>query len=287
TGRALAPFEAAIAIWKSLISARDAYHRLERRIADFPQLRGSMDLPEPSGHISVEKVIYAPQGSAPILKGVSFEIQPGEMVGIIGPSAAGKSTLAKLMIGILPCSNGTVRLDGAEIFKWNREYLGKYVGYMPQHVDLFNGTVIDNIARMEPEPDQQKVLEAAQMACVHDMILRLPEGYETEIKPGNVSLSPGQRQRIGLARALYKKPKFLVLDEPNINLDGEGEQALLRALQNIREMGITCVVVAHRPTLVNNTHKLLIMQDGMVKEFGPTKQVLGKYIAPAISEAGA
>lgn len=286
TGRALQPFEAAIGIWKSLVMAREAYHRLEKSVAKFPSMRGEMDLPEPEGRVDVETAVFAPGGAKAILKGISLKLEPGEMLGIIGPSAAGKSTLAKLMIGILPPTSGAVRLDGAEIFKWNRDYLGQYVGYLPQSVELFPGTILENIARMEPEPDHKKVLEAAQKACVHEMILRLPEGYETAVRPGNATLSPGQRQRIGLARALYGTPKFLVLDEPNINLDGEGEQALMKALQNIRRMKITTVLVAHRPNLVNHTDKVVILTDGRVKEFGPTPKVLGKYVAPSISEAG-
>jgi ATP-binding cassette, subfamily B, bacterial len=287
TGRALAPFEAAISVWKSLVGARDSYQRLEKTVANFPKLRGDMELPDPQGHLALENAFFAPQGNRMILKNINFQLEPGEMLGIIGPSAAGKSTLAKLIVGILPPTQGAVRLDGAEIFKWNRDYLGKHVGYMPQNVDLFPGTVLDNIARLDPNPDHKKVIEAAQAACVHEMILRLPDGYETMIRPGNATLSPGQRQRIGLARALYGRPSFLVLDEPNINLDGEGEQALVRALQNIRKMGITTVLVAHRPNLVNNTDKVAILQDGALKEFGPTRQILSKYVAPSISEAGA
>ena len=256
-------------------------------MANFPSMRGTMDLPAPEGRLTIENAFFAPSASKPILKGINLTLEHGKMLGIIGPSAAGKSTLAKLAVGILPPTSGSVRLDGAEIFKWNREHLSKYIGYMPQTMDLFPGTVIENIARMDPNPDHKKVLEAAQMANVHEMILRLPEGYETEIRPGNQTLSPGQRQRLGLARALYGKPKFLVLDEPNINLDGEGEQALVKALQNIKQAGITCVVVAHRPNLVSNTDVVVIIQDGKVKEFGPTQKVLGKYIAPSISEAGA
>jgi ATP-binding cassette subfamily B protein len=287
TGRALAPFEAAIGIWKGMISARDSYQRLEKAVANFPKIRGDMELPDPKGHLSIEGAFFAPGGGRMILKNINLKLEPGEMLGIIGPSAAGKSTLAKLIVGILPPTQGAVRLDGAEIFKWNRDYLGKHVGYMPQNVDLFPGTVLENIARMEQEPDHKKVIEAAQAACVHEMILRLPDGYETQIRPGNATLSPGQRQRIGLARAIYGRPSFLVLDEPNINLDGEGENALLRALQNIRQMGITSVIVAHRPNLVNNTDKIAILQDGALKEFGATRQILGKYVAPSISEAGA
>ncbi|MCH2546967.1 MAG: type I secretion system permease/ATPase [Alphaproteobacteria bacterium] len=287
TGRALAPFEAAIGIWKGLTSARDSYNRIEKAVANFPQLRGDMELPDPKGDLSVENAFFAAGGTKAILKNVNFKLAPGEMLGIIGPSAAGKSTLAKLIVGILPPTQGAVRLDGAEIFKWNRDYLGKHVGYMPQNVDLFPGTVMENIARMEAEPDQKKVIEAAQAACVHEMILRLSEGYETVIRPGNSTLSPGQRQRIGLARALYGRPSFLVLDEPNINLDGEGEQALIKALMQIKGMGITTVIVAHRPNLVNNTDKIAILQNGTLKEFGPTRQILGKYVSPSISEAGA
>lgn len=287
TGRALAPFEAAIGIWKTLIAARDALQRLERAAGSFPKLRGDMELPAPEGRLSIEGAFFSPPGGKVILRNITLRLEPGETLGIIGPSAAGKSTLAKLIVGILPPTQGAVRLDGAEIFKWNRDHLGRHVGYMPQNMDLFPGTVLQNIARLAPEPDHKKVIEAAQAACVHEMILRLPEGYETVIRPGNATLSPGQRQRIGLARALYGRPSFLVLDEPNINLDGEGETALLRALANVRGMGITTVIVAHRPTLVNNTDKIAILQDGMLKEFGPTKQILGKYVAPAISEAGA
>lgn len=287
TGRALAPFEAAIGIWKSVVASRDSYQRLEKAVANFPKMRGEMELPNPKGHLAIEGAFFAPGGGKVILRNITLQLEPGEMLGIIGPSAAGKSTLAKLIVGILPPTQGAVRLDGAEIFKWNRDYLGKHVGYMPQNVDLFPGSVLDNIARLDPDPDHKKVIEAAQAACVHEMILRLPEGYETQIRPGNATLSPGQRQRIGLARALYGRPSFLVLDEPNINLDGEGEAALLRALNNIRAMGITSVIVAHRPNLVNNTDKIAILQDGGLKEFGPTKKILAKYVAPAISEAGA
>ena len=274
-------------IWKGFLSARDSYNRLEKGVANFPAIRGHMTLPEPEGYLALENAVFAPQGKAPIIKGISFNLQPGETLGIIGPSAAGKSTLAKMIVGVLPTTAGAVRLDGAEIFKWNREQLGRCVGYLPQNVDLFAGSIMQNIARMLPEPSHEMVLEAAQMACVHEMILRLPEGYDTIVRPGGSTLSPGQRQRIGLARALYGRPRFLVLDEPNINLDGEGESALLRALSNIRQTGTTTVVVAHRPTLVQNTDKLLIVQDGRVKEFGETRQLLSKYRAPSISEAGA
>lgn len=288
SGRALAPFEAAIGLWKSLLAARDAYERLEKTIQHFPHTRGDVELPVPEGRLTLEQVVFAPAGQKPIIKGISLEISSGEMLGIIGPSAAGKSTLAKLMIGVLPTSAGAARLDGAEVFKWNRELLGPYVGYMPQQVELFHGTVLENIARMNPEAEHAAVIEAAQKAGVHEMILQLPEGYETVVRLGNATLSPGQRQRIGLARALYGNPRFIVLDEPNTSLDGDGENALLQALSAIRDSGVTCVVVAHKPSLVRHTDKILILHQGMVKEFGETRQVLSKYLAPHASNvAGA
>lgn len=286
SGRALAPFEAAIGLWKTLLSAREAYKRLEQTIQHFPHQRGDVELPVPEGRVALENVVFAPAGQKPIIRGVSLQLEPGEMLGIIGPSAAGKSTLAKLMIGVLPTSAGAVRLDGAEVFKWSRELLGPYVGYMPQQVELFHGTVLENIARMNPDAQDADVIEAAQKAGVHELILQLPEGYETIIRPGNATLTPGQRQRIGLARALYGNPRFIVLDEPNASLDGEGEQALLQALATIRESKVTCVVVAHKPSLVRHTDKILLLQQGSVKEFGNTADILGKYLAPKARMGG-
>jgi ATP-binding cassette subfamily B protein len=280
--RALSPFESAIGVWKSWLMAREAYHRLDKSFANLGTLRGTIDLPAPTGHIMVEQLVYRPITSQTnIIKGVAFEIKPGEAVGIIGPSAAGKSTLAKLLIGVLPPSNGTVRLDGADIFKWNRQHLGKYVGYMPQDVELFSGTIKDNIARMDKSAPIEKVIEAAQKAYVHDMILQLPHGYETEYTFGNINLSPGQRQRIGLAMALYGNPKYIVLDEPNSNLDGDGERALLQAMNYIRSQGTTLVVVAHRPSIVSAVDKILSMRAGVVEAYGPRDQVLQRYVAAA------
>lgn len=279
-GRALAPFETAIGLWKNVLAARTAFQRLEKNVQRLPHERGEVELPAPEGRITLEQLVYAPAGQKPIIKGISFEIKAGEMLGIIGPSAAGKSTLARLMIGVLAPSAGAVRLDGADIFKWNRQLLGPYVGYMPQQVELFHGTVLENIARMSEQPNHAQVIDAAKKAGVHDLILQLPEGYETVVRPGNATLTPGQRQRIGLARALYGTPRFIVLDEPNASLDGEGEMALMQALSVIRAEGITCVVVAHRPSLVRHTDKILILQQGMAKEFGETQQILGRYLAP-------
>lgn len=277
-GRALAPFENAISTWKSLIATREAYHRLNQALGSGNAVdRGTLELPEPEGRLSVEHLIFTPPKSAPIIKGITFAVNPGQSLGIIGPSAAGKSTLAKLIIGLLPPTHGAARLDGAETFTWNRENFGKYVGYMPQSVDLFTGTIKDNVARMNRDAPMDDVVAACKKAECHDMILRLPNGYETEIKPGSNTLSPGQRQRIGLARALYGNPKFVLLDEPNINLDGDGERALLASLQHMKQAGITFVVVAHRPSIVSNVDLLLVLKGGTVEKFGSTAEVMQHY----------
>ncbi len=278
SGRALSPFDNALSIWKSFVGARDAYHRLEREIQQNPDLRGTMSLPEPSGAVQVEKLYYSPQGGQPIIKNVGFNLPVGSALGVIGPSAAGKSTLAKLLVGVLPPTHGAVRMDGADVFKWNRADVGKYIGYMPQQVDLFDGTIRDNIARMSPEINDEDVFSAAQMAGVHEMILRLPQGYETRYHQHLYSLSPGQRQRIALARALYKRPKMVLLDEPNSNLDSEGEKALMEAMQRIRHAGITLMIVAHKPSLVKYVDYILMLRGGAVESFGPREEVLSKYM---------
>lgn len=285
-GRALAPFENAIGLWKGFINARESYHRLNTALEGTTQLeRGTLELPEPEGHLSVENIIYTPPKSAPIIKGVTFRLNAGESLGIIGPSAAGKSTLSKLIMGLIPPSHGAARLDGAETFKWNRHNFGKYIGYMPQQVDLFAGNIKDNIARMDFNAPMEKVIEAAQMAGVHEMILRLPNGYETAFDQQRYSLSPGQRQRIGLARALYGNPKFVLLDEPNTNLDGDGERALVTALTRMKQAGITHVVVAHRPTIVSMVDKILVLKNGTVERFGPRDEVLRMYTPAGIRQA--
>lgn len=279
TGRALAPFEGAIATWKQMIGARDSYHRLDAALTEKPHLRGTMEMPEPGGTLTVEKLVYTPprSGRPPIIKGIGFSLKANESLGLIGPSAAGKSTLARLLMGILPPTGGSVRLDGVDIFHWNRDDLGKYVGYLPQNVELFPATIRQNIARMEPDATDADVIAAAKYAGCHEMILRLPQGYETEFSPNNLSLSPGQRQRIGLARALYKNPSFVVLDEPNANLDGEGELALRETIMRMKQQGITFVLVAHKPSIVSHVDKILMLQEGTIKDFGPREEVLGKY----------
>lgn len=278
-GRALAPFEGMIAIYKNWIAARDAYTRLNRALSTGKSLdRGTMEMLVPEGRLSVENLIFSPvPGMAPIIRGVSFVLHPGESLGIIGPSAAGKSTLSKLIIGLLPPTHGAARLDGADTFKWNRENFGKFTGYMPQSVELFNGTIRDNIARLDPTATDEEVIKAAQIAGAHEMILRLPKGYETVYQSGQHALSPGQRQRVALARALFRTPKFVVLDEPNTNLDGEGERALVETLRRMKQAGMTFVLVAHRPTLVAAVDKLLVLKAGTIERFGPRDDILKIY----------
>lgn len=276
-GRALAPFEGAISIWKLLVTARESYHRLDAVLESVPNLRGSMALPRPKGRLTAESVYYSPPNTPPILKNINFVLEPGEGLGIIGPSAAGKSTLAKLIIGLVPPTHGSIRLDAAETFKWNRNDFGKHVGYMPQQVDLFNGTIKDNIARMVLDATDEEVIAAAQFAGCHEMILRLPNGYETQFHQGNLSLSPGQRQRIGLARAVFRRPQFVVMDEPNGNLDGDGERALLTALARMKQAGMTFIVVAHRPSIVGSVDKIMMLRHGAVEAFGPREDVLKQY----------
>lgn len=272
-GRALAPVEQAIGGWKGFLNARQAFNRLEKLMSNLPQQPESMPLPMPVGHLSVDRVSFIPPKSdKPIIKNVSFELEPGESLGVIGPSAAGKSTLCRLLVGTWRPTNGHVRLDAADMWAWSPNDLGQHVGYLPQDVELFAGTVRDNISRMR-EASSDEIVSTAALAGVHEMILHLPEGYETQIGPYGATLSGGQRQRIGLARALFGNPRVIVLDEPNANLDHDGEQALIKALMTMRERGSTIVLVAHRPSMVSFVDKLLLLRDGQVEMFGPRDQV--------------
>lgn len=273
-GRALAPVELAIATWKQLIGARAAYHRLDQLLSDFPPRQPGMSLPPPEGRVSVEHLVASAPGSqVPILKGVSFAIQPGEVMGIIGPSASGKSTLARLLVGVWPAMSGKVRLDGADVYTWNKAELGRYIGYLPQDIELFDGTIAENIARFG-EIDAEKVVEAARRAGVHEMILRFPKGYDTPIGEAGSVLSGGQRQRIALARALYGDPVLIVLDEPNSNLDDNGEAALVQAVLQLKQAGRTVIVITHRTSILAAVDKLLLLVDGSVQLFGPRNEVL-------------
>ncbi|WP_334187493.1 type I secretion system permease/ATPase [Noviherbaspirillum sp.] len=273
-GRALAPVQAVIGVWKSWSSTRSAYQRLADLLEANPARAVSMPLPAPQGYLQVEGVVGAPPGSDnSVIKGVTFAIQPGDALGIVGPSGCGKSTLARMLVGTWVGSKGSVRIDGADILNWNKEELGPYLGYLPQDIELFAGTVSENIARFG-EVDSEKVVEAAKRAGVHEMILHFPKGYDTVLGDGGGGLSGGQKQRIGLARAMYGDPSLIVLDEPNSNLDDIGEQALVAAIADLRQRGKTIVLITHRTSIIGITNKLLILRDGVAQMFGPTDQVL-------------
>ncbi|MGR7279851.1 type I secretion system permease/ATPase [Klebsiella aerogenes] len=274
-GRTLAPIEQVINVWKSWSSAKLSYQRLVK-LLDRNPLRGTgMSLPKPQGALSVENVSAIPPGAQgeAVLHGVSFNLQVGDVLGIIGPSASGKSTLARLLVGIWPVSEGIVRLDGADIYQWNKDELGPYIGYLPQDIELFAGTIAENIARFN-DVDAEKVIAAAKLAGVHELILRFPHGYDFVIGNGGSGLSGGQKQRIGLARALYGDPSLIVLDEPNSNLDDAGELALNKAVALLRERQKTVVLITHRTNLLSMTSKLLLLANGKVNAFGTTQQVL-------------
>ncbi|MEG2901007.1 MAG: type I secretion system permease/ATPase [Massilia sp.] len=273
-GRALAPVQQVIGVWKSWGSTRSALERLERLLEVNPERDAGMALPKPTGALAVENVTAGPPGAkVPVLKGVTFAIAAGDVLGVIGPSGSGKSTLARLLVGVWPSMVGKVRLDGADIYQWNKAELGPHVGYLPQDIELFSGTISENIARFG-EVDPEKVVQAAQRAGVHDMILHMPAGYDTKLGDGGAGLSGGQKQRLGLARAMYGDPALLVLDEPNSNLDDVGEQALVRAIMDLRQRGKTIILITHRTTVLGVTGKLLLLRDGAVQAFGPTKDVM-------------
>jgi PrtD family type I secretion system ABC transporter len=280
-GRALAPVEQMIGGWKQLVQARQSFHRLQALLAQ-PRLRPpGLPLPEPTGVLAVEQVSYAfPEQGGTMIKAVDFRLNSGESLAIIGPSAAGKTTLIRLLIGTLRPSAGTVRLDGGDIYQWMREDLGRHVGYLPQNVELFDGTVFENIARMG-EAVTDDVYEATRLAGCHDMIQRLPQGYETQIGDGGLYLSGGQRQLVGLARALFGRPKFVVLDEPNSNLDGESEARLLCALERLKAQATTVVLVSHRPSLLQGVDQILLLKQGSVEMLGPRAEVMRRLITPA------
>jgi ATP-binding cassette subfamily C exporter for protease/lipase len=239
-----------------------------------------MSLPAPEGRLSVEQASVAPPGSSKvILKGITFEIEPGDVLGILGPSGAGKSTLAKMLVGVWQPNLGKVRLDSADVHQWNKQELGKFVGYLPQDIELFAGTVSENIARFAVV-DSEKVVKAAKLVGLHDVILRLPKGYDTVITDAGASLSGGQRQRIGLARAVYDDPQFIVLDEPNSNADDAGENALVKLLESLRAENKTVILITHRTRILNQTTKLLFLNEGALQFFDTTAKVLEKLREP-------
>jgi ABC-type protease/lipase transport system fused ATPase/permease subunit len=301
--RALQPVELLIGGWKSLVEARGAWQRLSAPgaghgvsgVSGVSGISGvnradsghsddgdgdeAVELPTPVGRLEVDKLVFgAGPSRPPVIKGVSFTLEAGQTLGLIGPSASGKSTLARLLLGIWQPQGGVVRLDGADISRWDRERLGPHLGYLPQDVELFAGTVAENIARLGPV-DSAAVVRAAQEAGAHEMILRLPEGYETQVGDAGSSLSGGQRQRIGLARALYGEPRLVVLDEPNANLDTDGEAALAQALQGLKARGCSVVLIGHRPSMMSTVDRLAVLVDGALEGFDRPQALISRYAA--------
>ncbi len=281
-GRALQPIEIAVGNWKSFLAAREAFGRMKLLFQAVGVEPERMRLPTPKGFVTVENLVAAaPGGKTPILKGISFKLGAGELLGIVGPSAAGKSSLARVLVGVWQMAAGAVRLDGYELSQWDPQDLGQHVGYLPQDVELFAGAVAENIARFG-EIDNEAVIAATQLAGCHELIQSLPDGYNTNIGESGQVLSGGQRQRIALARCLYRGPRFLVLDEPNANLDSAGEDALLTALQRLKAAGTTIVIITHKINILSLVDKIMIMGDGMVQAMGSRDEVLRRLAGPKV-----
>lgn len=278
-GRALSPLDQLVAAWKQFVAAKQSWDRLNGLLQSYPNAASRMSLPAPKGHLGVHHLTVVPPGDKDaVLRNITFGLKAGESLAIIGPSGAGKSSLVRALLGLWMQAGGEVRLDGADIRHWNRDDLGQYIGYLPQDVELFDGTVAENIARFG-DVDPEKVLEAARLAGVHELILQLPNAYDTLIGPGGGALSGGQRQRIGLARALYDSPRLVVLDEPNSNLDEAGELALFKALQSMKEKGTTVVIISHRQGVLSQMDKILVLVSGVVTLFGDRQHVLAQLAA--------
>jgi PrtD family type I secretion system ABC transporter len=287
-GRALAPIETAIANWRGFVAARQSIKRLSETLTRAAPAQAATTLPKPSRTLVVEQVtVVAPRATKPIVTGVRFGLKAGEVLGIIGPSGAGKTSLVRALVGIWRPAKGSVRLDGAALDQWDRELLGRHIGFISQTVELFDGTIAENIARMAIAPDAEAVLRAARTAGAHDMILRLASGYDTPIGEGGEALSAGQRQRIALARALYGDPFLVVLDEPNSNLDSEGEAALRQAIAGVKARGAIVVLIAHRPSVLSVCDHILLLANGEQKEFGPRDEVWRRISARAVPPAAA
>jgi PrtD family type I secretion system ABC transporter len=277
--RALGPFESTIGSWRSFVGAQLAYRRLTKALAAMPRARSRMPLPPPTGALTIEKVSFVPPGTdTPVLNRISLRLAPGEVLGVTGPSGAGKSTLARLVAGIWMPTMGHVRLDEANMSVWLKTGGAHYLGYLPQDVELFEGSVKDNVTRFtDASPDE--VIATARLVGLHETIMRLPRGYDTNIGEGGARLSGGQRQRLGLARAFFRSPRLVVLDEPNASLDQEGEQALISAIEQMRAMGTTIVIMAHRPHILRTADKLLVLRNGSIKAFGEREAVIAKLSA--------
>jgi len=275
SGRALAPVDLAIGNWKPFVAARMAYHRLRETVMAMAAAEEPMKLPAPHRRLSVDKVTVAVPGSGQVvLSDISFELEPGQALGIIGPSAGGKTTLVRALTGFWPVLRGNVRLDGADLAQWRDDEIGRHIGYLPQDVSLMDATIEENISRFEPQPDYNKVIAAAKAARVHDMIVSMPEGYRTQLGPNGTSLSAGQRQRVALARALYDNPFVVIMDEPNSNLDGEGEAALTEAIEGIKARGGVAIVIAHRPSALIAVDLVAIIQGGRLGAFGKKQDIM-------------
>ena len=279
--RALAPVELAIGNWKGFVSTRQSWYRIKKYVAEMANARSPLLLPAPHLSVALEAVAGGAPGTNRVLvDNVTLRLSAGDGLGIIGPSASGKSSLAKMLVGIWPNWRGKVRLDGAALDNWSQDTLGRHIGYLPQDVELFSGTIAQNISRFEPDPKPEAVIAAARSANIHDMILQLPDGYESEIGEAGAALSGGQRQRVALARALYGDPFFVVLDEPNSNLDNEGDQALTEALLGIRRRGGVVVVIAHRPSALAGVDQVLVLAHGSVQSLGPKDKIINQLIRP-------
>ncbi len=279
-GRALAPVDQLVNNWKGFAIARAQYDRLDQLLAAIPAELNHMSLPAPLGNLSAEQIVVVPPGAKlPSIRGVSMQLEAGEVLGIVGPSASGKSSLARALLGIWPTLSGKVRLDGAEIQGWDREELGVYIGYLPQEIGLLDGKISENICRFGAI-DSERIVSAAKLAGVHELILRLPQGYDTEIRNQGYSFSGGQRQRIALARAMYGEPKVLVLDEPNSNLDELGERELIAAIQRIRARHCTVILITHRASILQTVDRIMVMREGQIAALGPRDRVLAELKVP-------
>jgi ATP-binding cassette subfamily C protein len=281
-GRALQPLEVLIEGWRNLVQTRGAYAHVKRTVENLKQEQPHLLLPKPTGRLSVERLLYLPPGTKEaVLNGVSFELRAGESLAIVGPSGSGKSTLARILVGCLYPTAGKVRLDGTELRNWDRRQFGEFTGYLPQEVELFPGTIKDNVCRMRSDLPDEKIYQAAMLTEVHEMITSLPRGYETVLERSGAPLSGGQKQRIALARAFFGDPALVVLDEPNSNLDAAGEQALTDTLKRAKQKGVTVIVITQRPAVLNSMDKLLILRAGRVEAFGPPNEVLIRVVRSA------
>lgn len=285
-GRALAPVELIVSQWKTFLAARSAYERISELLSILQAKQPHMKLPDPEGHLSVQQIVVAPPGvQSAVLAGVTFDLQAGSALGIIGPSAAGKSSLARAIVGVWPLHSGEIRIDGAALSHWDNDQLGRHIGYLPQDVELFSGTIAENIARFSTV-DKSMVVSAAQMAGVHDMVQLMRNGYNTQIGDGGQSLSGGQRQRIALARALYGMPTIIILDEPNASLDSEGEAALMTTLERLKAARRTVILITHKTNILAMMDKILVLKQGQVQGFGERDEIFSKLLAPRVAAHG-